>query len=149
MQNTIAQTTMIVALETGLPRQGLQLKEEASKIETDNHAQKGTVKASMLYFRKKSKDEKGQTCEVDGLKKLKEHQSAYRSAVHTLARYPFSPPFYLAPAPVIEDLLKVQTKFEGIGKDGGWTGRTTSIRCGRRMLRPGWASCSSRLTSPR
>lgn len=117
MQTTVAQTTMIVALETGLPRQATQLKDEAKKIETDNHAEKGTVKASMQYFKKRGKDEKGQPCEVDGLRKLKEYHAAYRTSVHTLARYPFSPPFYLAPAPVIEDLLKVQAKFEAMGQD--------------------------------
>jgi hypothetical protein len=117
MQTTVAQSTMIVALETGLPRQATQLKDEAKKIESDNHAEKGTVKASMQYFKKRGKDEKGQPCEVDGLKKLKEYHATYRTAVNTLARYPFSPPFYLAPAPVIEDLLKVRAKFELLEMD--------------------------------
>lgn len=117
MQTTVAQTTMIVALETGLPRQAVQLKDEAKKIEQDNQAAKGTVKASMQYFHKRGKDEKGQPCDIDGLKKLKEFHSAYRSAVNTLARYPYAPPFYLAPAPVVEDLLKVQAKYDAMAQD--------------------------------
>lgn len=117
MQNTVAQTTMIVALETGLPRQAVQLKDEAKKIEAENHAEKGTVKASIHYFRKKTKNDKGIISEVDGLAKLKEYHQSYRKAVNVLARYPYSGSFYLAPAPVIEDLLKVKEKFDGMGQD--------------------------------
>lgn len=116
MQKTIGQTTMIVALETGMPRQATQLKEEATKIENDNHAQKGTVKASIHYFRKKEKVN-NLTVETDGLEKLKEFHTQYRSAVNMLARYPYSGGFYLAPAPVVEELLKLKEKFKTLAMD--------------------------------
>jgi hypothetical protein len=101
---------MIASLELGLPRQATQLKDEAKKIEEASHAQKGTVRASIHYFRKKNPE--NPKSEIDGLAKLKEFQRLYKQAVHNLARYPYSGGFYLAPAGCVEDLLKVQQKFD-------------------------------------
>lgn len=110
MQETnIGTQSMIVSLELGLPRQATQLKDESKKIETANHAEEGTVRTSIHYFRKKDPENKKR--EIDGLAKLKEHQSEYKLAVHNLARYPYSGGFYLAPAGVVDDLLKVQEKY--------------------------------------
>lgn len=102
---------MICSLEFGLPRQARQMKDEAKKIEADKHADKGTVRPpSMTYFRRKS--ETGKKEEIDGLAMLKELQQEYKKAVHTLARYPYSGGFYLAPAPVVAELLKLEQMFE-------------------------------------
>lgn len=103
---------MLVSLEQGLPRQSTQLKEQAKKIETENHAQAGVVKANAHYWRKK--DPKDPKKEIDGLEKLKSFHTQYKTAVHNLARYPYSGGFYLCPAASVEDLLKVQLKFDAL-----------------------------------
>jgi hypothetical protein len=108
-EQTLGTQSMIVSLELGLPRQATQLKEESKKIETENHAEEGTVRTSIHYFRKK--DPQNKKKEIDGLTKLKEFQYEYKCAVNNLARYPYSGGFYLAPAGVVEDLLKAQEKF--------------------------------------
>ncbi len=103
---------MICSLEFGLPRQARQMKDEAKKIEEEKQAEKGTVRPpSMTYFRKKEKV-KGKLVDIDGLDVLKALQGEYKKRVHTLARYPYSGGFYLAPAPVVADLLKLIEQFE-------------------------------------
>lgn len=115
---SIDQQTMICSFETALPRQSRQLKEEAKKIEKNVNAESGTVRApSMTYFRRKGDKAKNEPNEVDGLQLLKDVQYAYKLAVHKLARYPYSGGFYLAPAPVIADLLKLEAEYEK-GVDG-------------------------------
>lgn len=113
--NNIASKTMLTAIELGLPRQGTQLKIEATKIEVENHAERGSVRPpSITYFRKEvlntGPGKKWQ--EVDGLASLKEFQSEYKAAVRALAKYPYTAGLYLAPAPVIDDLVKLKEKFE-------------------------------------
>lgn len=111
---------MLAAIELGLPRQATQLKIEAAKIEEEQHAQKGTVKPpSITYFRKETLNpeytgKKGQKkwIEVDGLEALKEFQREFKDAVHSLARYPYGVGLYLAPAQVVDDLVKLKLKYE-------------------------------------
>lgn len=109
---TIGTQSMLVSLEQGLPRQSTQLKEQAKKIETDNHTEAGVVKANAHYWKKK--DPKNPKKEIDGLQKLKDYHNQYKTAVHNLARYPYSGGFYLCPAASVEDLLKVQEKFDAL-----------------------------------
>lgn len=114
--NNIASNTMLAAIELGLPRQGTQLKIEATKIEEENKAEKGSVRPpSALYFRKDvaNTGPGKKWIEVDGLAPLKEFHAEYKAAVRALARYPYGGEFYLAPAPVIDDLVKLKEKYEG------------------------------------
>jgi len=116
MQQSIASKTMLAAIELGLPRQGTQLKIEATKIEQENHAEKGSVRPPSITFFKKevlNPDKGKKWLEVDGLAALKEFQNEYKQAVYALARYPYSAGLYLAPAPVIDDLVKLKEKYEG------------------------------------
>jgi len=116
MQNSIASKTMLAAIELGLPRQGTQLKIEATKIEQENHTEKGTVRPpSITYFKKEvlnsGPGKKWQ--EVDGLATLKDFQAEYKAAVRALAKYPYAAGLYLAPAPVVDDLIQIKEKYEG------------------------------------
>lgn len=118
MQETtsIASKTMLAAIELGLPRQGTQLKIEATKIEEENHAERGSVRPpSITYFKKEvlNTGPGKKWTEVDGLASLKEFQAEYKAAVRTLARYPYTAGLYLAPATVVDDLVKLKEKFEG------------------------------------
>ena len=115
MQDTIASKTMLAKLEFGLPRQATQLKVEATKIEEENHSEKGTVRPpSITYFRKEILNQnKGKKwIEVDGLAPLKEFQAEYKTAVYALAKYPYAAGLYLAPAPVVDELCQLKTKYE-------------------------------------
>lgn len=98
---------MLVALELGLPRQTAQLKQEAAQIEDQHKAEKGTVRASIHYFRHKVDGK-----EVDGLAALKEVQNEYKRRVMTLARYPYASGWYLCPAGSVNDIMAVRQKFE-------------------------------------
>lgn len=113
--NDIAQQSMIVNLEFGLPRQGEQLKDEGKKIEQENHAQAGTVRPpGANFFRRKADKTKGEVGNfVDGLEILKDVQTEYKKRVYELARYPYAAGWQLAPANVIPDLLSLQEMFEG------------------------------------
>lgn len=113
-ETSIASKTMLAAIELGLPRQGTQLKAEATKIEVENHASKGSVRPpSATYFRRAADKTKGEVGkEVDGLEMLKDFHAEYKQAVHALAKYPYGAGLYLAPAPVIDELVKVKEKYE-------------------------------------
>lgn len=113
--------SMIGALESGLPRQSFKLLEEAEQIAKENKAEKGSVKASMYYFKSKDPtDPKGKR-EIDGLQLLKDHIAEYKKAFRSLARYPYRGEFYLVPAAGVDDLLKIREKYEGDLKTATWT----------------------------
>lgn len=99
-------TTMLVGLSFGMPRQSRQLTAIAGEIENNANAQHGTVKASIHYFRRKEGSR-----EVDGLKTLKQFQSAWKSAVEYFARYPFAAGMKLLPAALVEQAVAVNEEF--------------------------------------
>lgn len=107
---SLATQTMLVAFTTGLPRQSTQLKQVATEIEHKNHAQAGTVKSSMFYF--KRTDPQNPKKEIDGLGKLKSFQSEYKAGIEVRARYPYSAGLRLLPAGLVAEVLKIKELFD-------------------------------------
>lgn len=99
-------TTMLVGITFGMPRQSRQLAAVAGQIETQNHAERGTVKASIHYFKRREGNR-----EVDGLKTLKTFQTSWRSALEHYARYPFAAGMKLLPATLVEQFMQVNQQF--------------------------------------
>lgn len=94
---------MQVGFAFGCPRQQRQLKNEESRIESENNAQPGTVKASGYYFKHGK---------IDGLDPLKVFQRKMRKALEHYARYPYLPGTRILPAAVVEPFLKVKAEFD-------------------------------------
>ena len=116
---SLEQQSMIASLEFGLPRQSCKLPEEAKKIEEQNNAKKGTVRASMYYFRKNDPDPKKKR-QIDGLSMLVDYQTEYRNRFRMLAKYPYSGNFYLVPSASVDDCIKLIEQFEGEKKSAVW-----------------------------
>jgi hypothetical protein len=94
--------TMLCGMQFRMPRQSRQLTAIAGEIENNARAEHGTVKASIHYFRQ------GKT---DGLKTLKQFQSAWKAAVEHYARYPFSGGMKLLPASLVEAAVITNSGF--------------------------------------
>lgn len=109
----IANQSMIAQLSSGLPPQTVKLPEEAEEIAEKKKAQKGTVKASMNYFRKPDPQDSTGKRIIDGLQPLKDFINEYRSRFHSLARYPYKGEFYLVPAASVDELTGLKEQFEG------------------------------------
>lgn len=92
-----------VGLRFGLPRQTEQLKNEESRIQQENNAEAGTVRAQMYYFRKGK---------VNGLEPLRVFQSKMRKALEHFARYPYLAGTRILPAAVVEPFLQVKAEFD-------------------------------------
>jgi len=104
--------SVLVSLEFGLPRQCVELKTEAKLVEVQNNAKAGTVKASLYYFRSKQPDAKGKLIDRDGLKPLRDFQSAWkRATIARFAPYPFGGGFYLLPGALVAAYKEECTKF--------------------------------------
>lgn len=95
-------TTMLVGISMRMPRQSRQLTAIAGEIENNANAQHGTVKASIHYFRQGKQD---------GLKTLKEFQTAWKSGLNHYARYPFAAGMKLLPAALVEQAVAVNEEF--------------------------------------
>lgn len=94
---------MQVGLSFGLPRQTRQLKNEESKIQQDNNAEAGTVRATMYYFRKGK---------VNGLEPLRKFQAKMRKALEHYARFPYLAGTRILPAAVVEPFLKLKEEYD-------------------------------------
>lgn len=93
---------MLCGISFRMPRQSRQLTAVAGEIENNANAQHGTVRASIHYF-KQGKD--------DGLKTLKQFQSAWKSGVEHYARYPFAAGMKLLPSALVEQAVLVNSGF--------------------------------------
>jgi len=82
MEVSLNSNAMLVGLSFGLPRQTRQLKAEAAKVETENHAKKGTVRASLHYWKETIGGK-----EYNGLGELQSFFNSWRAAHNTLTRY--------------------------------------------------------------
>ena len=107
---SIENQSMIASLTSGLPRQSFKLTEEAEQIAKEKNAQKGTVRASMEYFKKPDPEHPKRL--IDGLQVLKDFIDEYRQRFRMLARYPYKGEFYLVPAAGVNDLIQLKTTYE-------------------------------------
>lgn len=98
---------MLVGITMGMPRQVRKLPAIAAKIETDTNAQKGTVRASIHYFRKTVNGK-----EVDGLHTLKTFQSSWKKALHHYARYPYTADTRILPVSLAEQFNIENSDYE-------------------------------------
>lgn len=116
--NNMSTASMLVCVDSGLPRQVTALKEEAAAIERSKGALRGTVRSSVYYFKRdadKAQGEKGK--QVDGLQSLKEFITEYKEAVFTRARYPYIGGMRLVPAPLVDEVLEVKAKYDKMKQD--------------------------------
>lgn len=117
---SIENQSMIAALNTGLPRQSFKLEKEAEKIAEEAKAQKGTVKASMEYFKKPDPTDKKGKRTIDGLQPLKDFITEYKERFRFIARYPYKGDFYLVPSAGVEDLIKLKEDYENTKRHDVW-----------------------------
>ena len=100
-------TTLLVTIETGLPRQSTQLKKVARQAEEKAKAKSGTVTSSSFYWR--WEDEQGYH---NGLDSLAKFQNAYRAAITHYARFPFAAGALMLPVGLAEPCLKVMAELD-------------------------------------
>lgn len=121
---------MLVGITFGMPRQSRQLPSIAGEIEDSAKAQHGTVKASIHYFK---------LGKVDGLAKLKEFQTEWKTALNHYARYPYVAGMKLLPASLVGQAVAINQEFKD--KEDG-------IRTTWSQEYPGWlASAPERMGS--
>ena len=98
---------MLVGMTFGMPRQSKQLESQARATEDTANAQRGVVKSSSFYFRKK---EGGK--EIDGLAKLRSFQNAWKNAIEHYARYPFAAGMKILPAALVEQCHQINEEYK-------------------------------------
>lgn len=98
---------MLVGLSFTLPRQSVQLSQEARDVEAGAKAATGTVKASLFYFQKAD----GAKI-VDALADLKSYQNAWRSQHNRLTRVWDGNNIRLLPAALIVEYMEMTAKNE-------------------------------------
>lgn len=100
---------LLVTLKFKLCPQTLQLKDEAEKIEEENHANKGTTRASIYFFKKAGAD--GKT--IDALAEIKSYFTSWKSEHKRLTRnWDGGDVTCLLPAPLIERYMTMSKGFE-------------------------------------
>lgn len=108
-ENGTPAQALLVTLKFNLCPQTLQLKDEAEKIEEENHANKGTTRASIYFFKKEGAD--GKT--IDALAEIKSYFSAWKSEHKRLTRtWDGGDVTCLLPAPLIERYMSMKKGFE-------------------------------------
>ena len=98
---------MLVSMEFGVPRQGKQLPEESSKLESEGGAVAGTVGGTSKYYFKRKDGKKI----IDGLALLKTFQTEWRTALKHYARYPFAAGMHILPAALVGSFMEENNKF--------------------------------------
>ena len=106
-QNESTPQTLLVTIETGLPRQSTQLKKVARQAEEKAKAKAGTVSSSSYYW--KWDDESGHH---NGLESLMQFQNHYRATITHYARFPFAAGALMLPAGLAEQCIKAKLELD-------------------------------------
>ncbi len=106
--NTIGNTSLLICLSCGLPRQSKQAKEESREVERRKNAARGTFRGSKWYFKQYDENDD----EIDALSHLKAYHNAWGNAYDELAPIVWLGKMHLLPAVRHARAVQVRERFE-------------------------------------
>lgn len=113
--NTVGNTSLLICLSCGLPRQSKQAKEESREVERNKRAASGTFKGSKYYFQQTVANHRnGKVVEeiIDALSHLKSYHNAWDDAYKALAPITWLGRMRLLPAVRHPRAIQVREHFE-------------------------------------